>query len=350
MGEDKFLIFTFPIINFASILRNVNLKKKLLFNVLTISIINVAAAQTPPFKSYTQNLKGTDLKFDMVAVPAGEFKMGSPANEKGRKEDEGPQHAVKVDAFWMGKYEVMWDIFEPYVYKNFELTQSKGSIPAEVDAVTRPTKPYLDMTFAMGKEGFPAVGMTQYNAIQFCKWLYTRTGIFYRLPTEAEWEYASRAGTSTAYSFGNDPAYLGDYAWFAGNSKGKTQPSGTKKPNAWGLYDMYGNAIEFTYDQYLPDFYAKFKGKAAANPVAKPELLYPHTVRGGSFQDEPPNLRSASRQASNAKWKRLDPQIPKSNWWFPEAPFIGFRLVRPLFLPSKEEIEAYYNQEPIQDF
>ncbi len=331
-------------------LSTVNLKKTLLLNILIIVINNVASGQTDTFKSYTQDLKGTELKFDMIAIPAGEFKMGSLATEKGRKDDEGPQHAVKVDAFWMGKYEVMWDIFEPYVYKNFELTQSNGSIPAEVDAVARPTKPYLDMTFAMGKEGFPTVGMTQYNAIQFCKWLYTRTGIFYRLPTEAEWEYACRAGTFTAYSFGNDARALDDYAWYAGNSNGKTQPSGTKKPNPWGLYDMYGNVMEFTYDQYLPDFYTKFKVKAAANPVAQPELLYPHAVRGGSFQDEPTSLRSASRQASMAKWKRLDPQIPKSNWWFPEAPFIGFRLVRPLTPPSNEEIEAYYNKEPIQDF
>jgi formylglycine-generating enzyme required for sulfatase activity len=108
--------------------------------------------------------------------------------------------------------------------------------------------------------------------------------------------------------------------------------------------------VEWTYDQYFPDQYNKLKGKPAVNPLVRPTLLYPHVVRGGSFQDEPQNLRSAARRGSEAKWKRLDPQIPKSNWWFPEAPFIGFRLVRPLTPPSKEEIEAYYNQEPIQDF
>ena len=329
---------------------NLFLKKTSIFTAITLTVANLATAQTDAPKSYTQELTGTNLRFEMVAIPAGEFKQGSPAGEIVRKEDEGPQHTVNLDAFWIGKYEVMWDIYEPYVYKNFEITQSNGKVAAEVDAVTRPTKPYLDMTFAMGKEGFPAVGMTHYNAIQFCKWLYVRTGIFYRLPTEAEWEYACRAGTSTPYFFGEDAAKLDEYAWFAANSNGKTQLSGKKKPNPWGLYDVYGNAVEWTYDQYIPGFYKQAKGKPVQNPVAKPTQLYPHTVRGGSFKDEAPALRSAARRGSEPKWKRLDPQIPKSNWWFPEAPFIGFRLVRPVNLPSKEEIDAYYNQEPIQDY
>lgn len=311
---------------------------------------NQVLCQENGHESYTQDVPNTKLEFDMVAIPGGEFSMGSAVGEQGRDEDEGPQHPVKISPFWMGKYEVIWDLVEPFVYKDYEVTQNIGPVNSEVDAVTRPTKPYLDMTFGMGKEGYPAVGMTQYAAIQFCKWLYARTGIFYRLPTEAEWEYASRAGTTTAFSFGDDASKLGEYAWFEANSNEQTQAAGSKKPNAWGLYDMHGNVAEWTVDQYIPGFYENFVGETAHNPVAEPENLYPHSIRGGSYEDEAAALRSANREGSDPAWKRIDPQIPKSNWWFPEAPFIGFRVVRPVEPPPEEEIEAYYNQAPLPDY
>lgn len=302
-------------------------------------------SQQKNFISYTQTIQDLKIGFEMAAIPGGKFKMGSPENEKGRDAGEGPVHLVNVSPFWISSHEIKWDIYEMFVYKDYDESKSMG-----VDAVTRPTKPYLDMTFGMGKEGYPAIGMTQYNALQFCKWLYNRTGIFYRLPTEAEWEYACRAGTETAYSFGNDISKLEEYAWLKSNSQEKTHPPGSKKPNAWGLYDMHGNVAEWTLDQYLPDYYKQFETSIADNPVAIPQKLYPHAVRGGSFQDEPADLRSANRKGSDPSWKRIDPQIPKSNWWFPEAPFIGIRIVRPLIPPSKEEIEAFYNQSPIADF
>lgn len=297
-------------------------------------------------EAYTQQINGTKLSFEMKAIPAGEFLMGS---KKG-KADEQPVHKVKLDAFWMGTYEVTWDIYEPFLYKDYETTQSIGAVPANVDAVTRPTKPYLDMTFGMGKENHPALAMTHYNAIQFCKWLYARTGVFYRLPTEAEWEYASRAGNTTAYFFGDDAAQLGEYGWYKANSDSKTHEVGKKKPNPWGLFDMYGNVAEWTYDQYQADFYASVKGDKANNPVAVPEKLYSNVIRGGSYEDQAKELRSAARLASDPVWKQLDPQIPKSNWWFPEAPFIGMRLVRPVNVPSKADIDAYYNRKPIADY
>ena len=317
--------------------------------LIAVALISYPCAQISAqtsSDSYTQSINGTKLKFDMQAIPAGKFKMGS----KTGKPDEQPVHEVKLDAFWIGKHEVTWDIFEPFLYRDYEKQASTSAIPAEVDAVTRPTKPYLDMTFGMGKEHQPAVAMTQYNAIQFCKWLYVRTGIFYRLPTEAEWEYACKAGTETNYSFGNDAAKLGDYAWYKDNSDNKTHQVGQKKPNAWGLFDMHGNVSEWTYDQYIADFYSQGKDKTAENPVAVPEKLYPNVVRGGSYDEIPNNLTSTVRLASDPSWKQLDPQIPKSNWWFPEAPFVGMRLVRPAKTPSKAEIDAYYNKQPIKDF
>ena len=189
--------------------------------------------------------------------------------------------------------------------------------------------------------------MTQFAALAYCKWLTTKTGHFYRLPTEAEWEYACRAGTNTAYSFGDDATQLGDYAWYAQNSKGRYQKTGTKKPNAWGLYDMYGNVAEWTLDQYLPDYYASFNGKTAVSPWATPQTLYPRTVRGGSWDDAPESLRSAARLGSSRQWKKQDPQIPRSNWWNTDASFVGFRLLRPVKQPSAAEITAYFAAQPM---
>lgn len=320
--------------------------KKLFFALFILSVTSISA-QDKDHKNYIQEIKGTSLSFSMQAIPGGIFDMGS---NHSIYPDEQPVHQVKIDPFWMGTYEVTWDIYEPFLYKDYEQSkQTEGSVPAEVDAVTRPTKPYLDMTFGMGKEGHPALAMTHYNAIQFCKWLYKRTGVFYRLPTEAEWEYACRAGSKDDYFFGNDVAQLDAYAWYGKNSGDHTHKVGEKKPNAYGLFDMLGNVSEWTYDQYIADYY-KTLGKLANNPVAVPTELYPHSVRGGSFKSMAVELRSSARAASDPVWKQLDPQMPKSNWWFPEAPFIGMRLVRPLKTPSHDEIMAYYDKAPIEDF
>lgn len=316
---------------------------KVLFTVPLLLSAFLSFAQE---KSYTQQIEGTKLSFTMQAIPAGEFLMGS---KKG-KADELPVHRVKLDAFWMATFELTWDLYEPFLYKDYETSHSTGPVPANVDAVTRPTKPYLDMTFGMGKENHPALAMTHYNAIQYCKWLYARTGVFYRLPTEAEWEYACRAGSTTEYTFGETTAGLNDYGWFKENSGGKTHAVGQKKPNPWGLFDLYGNVAEWTYDQYASDFYAAQQNGVTLNPVAAPSKLYAHVIRGGSYEDTPLDLRSAARLASDPVWKQLDPQIPKSNWWFPEAPFIGMRLVRPVKTPSKAEITAYYDQPVIADY
>jgi sulfatase modifying factor 1 len=319
-------------------------KIKLMAICCMIFGLNASAQQKS--KSYKQLIEGTKLSFEMQAIPAGDFLMGS----KNGNADEMPIHKVKLDAFWMSKVEVTWDIYEPFLYKDFEKNNSLTPVSTQVDAVTRPTKPYLDMTFGMGKQNYPALAMTQYNAIQFCKWLYVRTGIFYRLPTEAEWEYACRAGTTTEYHFGNDIGMLNEYAWFNENSEKKTHEVGLKKPNAWDLYDMHGNVAEWVYDQYDAGFYASLGTNEIKNPIAKPNKLYPLVVRGGAYENEAKDLRSAARKASDPSWKQIDPQIPKSNWWFPEAPFIGIRLVRPLNTPSKLEIDNYYNKAPIADY
>jgi sulfatase modifying factor 1 len=312
----------------------------LLLVILTSFQLNPARV----FDPYTQKIVGTSVVFDMTPIPAGTFWMGSADPSF---PDQQPLHAVQLDAFWMGTHEVTWEAFELFLDKQYEQTITEGGVPARVDALSRPSLPNLDMTFGMGKEGKPAVGMTQYGALQYCHWLYLKTGIFYRLPTEAEWEYAARAGSKDRFFFGSDPTGLEDYAWFATNSKGSTQVVGTKKPNPWGLHDIYGNVTEWTIDQYAPDFYGK---SADINPINRATKLYPHALRGGNFASTATSLGSSFREQSSPMWKRIDPQIPKSQWWFPEAPFVGMRLVRPLIPPTPEEIYAYYTQAPIVDY
>jgi formylglycine-generating enzyme required for sulfatase activity len=299
-------------------------------------------------KKYTDTIPGQmHVTFDMVPIPSGEFVMGSPESEKGHKPDEAPQHKVKVDPFWMGKCEVTWDEYELFMYPEEGTKSDETYTSKNADAVTRPTKPYVEMSFGMGKTGFPAISMTQHGANKYCEWLSAKTGHFYRLPTEAEWEYACRAGTTTAYSFGNDASQLGDYAWFAGNSQGKYQKVGTKKPNPWGLYDMHGNVAEWTLDQYDPNYYKQFENIVAENPWNKASKPYPHAVRGGAWEEDTfgkaQDLRSAARIASDRSWKQQDPQLPKSIWYLTDAQFLGFRIVRPLKVPSPQEMKNYWN-------
>jgi formylglycine-generating enzyme required for sulfatase activity len=191
----------------------------------------------------------------------------------------------------------------------------------------------------MGIEGFPAVSMTHHAAAKYCEWLSARTGHFYRLPTEAEWEYAARAGTTTAYSFGDDPAPLADYACFGTEKYAKV---GARKPNPWGLHDMHGNVAEWTLDQYEPDAYARLKQGATPGWV-RSTRPYPHVIRGGSWNDGPPLLRSAARRGSSPEWKKDDPGLPKSVWYLTNAPWVGFRLVRPRVIPSAEEMFRCWN-------
>jgi len=328
------------------------MRRTLLTGLLMLACTLAGRAQ-PSLKNYTQAIPGSTLTYDLVAIPGGTFLMGSPAAEKGRRPDEGPQHTQTMEPFWMGRLEVTWDLYDLFAFENMEkemAARHPGFDMARMDAVTRPSPPYVDMSFGMGREGYPAINMTQYAAIKFCAWLYAKTGVFYRLPTEAEWEYACRAGTQTAYSFGNDPRLLDQFAWFSGNSGGSYKKVGLKKPNPWGLHDMHGNVMEWTLDQYSPDYYAQKAKGQAKEPYAPVTQLYPNAVRGGSWDDPAEVLRSAARTPSDPSWKQLDPQTPKSEWWLTSASFVGFRVVRPARQPAEEEIKAYYNPQLIEDY
>jgi formylglycine-generating enzyme required for sulfatase activity len=279
----------------------------------------------------------------MVVSPGGEYVMGSPDSEEGHQPDELPQHKVKLDPFWMGKCEVTWDEFELFMYVDEE-RKFKAEIPTDPamdalsDACARPSKPYVEMSFGMGRNGYPAIAMTQHMANKYCQWLSAKTGHYYRLPTEAEWEYAARAGTKTAYFFGDDKSKLGEYGWFEQNSDFKYQKVGKKKPNPWGLYDIYGNVTEWCLDGYVDNYDAFKDVTVALNPWVRATRPYPHVVRGGSYDDEDLRCRSAARRGSDRTWKMTDPQLPKSVWWLSDAKWVGFRLVRPLKVPSAEDL------------
>lgn len=209
---------------------------------------NIAAGEMQKYEG-VMTMGKAPVKFSMVPIPAGEFLMGSPAAELKRKADEGPQARVKIEAFWMAATETAWDLYQPFMdtpwprWKDGSRREPPPN-PEPVDAVSSPTAPYTDMSFDMGHEGYPAICMTQHAANKFCQWLSAQTGHFYRLPTEAEWEYAARAGTTTAWSCGDDASQLVHYAWYWENSDGALQPLGRKKPNPWGLYDIHGNEVD----------------------------------------------------------------------------------------------------------
>jgi len=318
-------------------------------------VANTTPADEGQMKPYTNTIPGTRVTYAMLPIPAGQFIMGSPETEPGRKPDEGPQHKVRISPFWMGQYAVTWNEYELFMYPDEE-RRTRATVPTDeradqlADAVTHPSKPYVEMSFGMGKDGFPAIAMTHHAANKYCQWLSAKTGHFYRLPTEAEWEYACRAGTTTTYFWGDDASKLPEYAWFEQNSDFKYQKVGKKKPNPWGLYDVYGNVVEWCLDQYDPEFYKQCAANSTVlDPWNKATKPYPHAVRGGSWDDEAVRLRSAARRGSERTWKMTDPQLPKSVWYLSDAQWVGFRIVRPLKAPSAEQMQKYWTSGTERD-
>jgi len=325
---------------------NLDLTAQIRENVVAVSTEQSEAEM----EEYTATVPATGAKYTMVPIPGGTFTMGSPKSEKGRNDDEGPQRNVQVSPFWMGKFEVTWNEYESFMITDVPRRKdgSPEKIPDDADPafiVSKPTTPYTEMSFGMGTDGYPAISMTQHAALKYCQWLSAQTGHFYRLPTEAEWEYACRAGTDTAFSWGDDPAKMDEYAWHWQNSDEKYQQVGKKLPNPWDLHDMHGNVMEWCLDWYDESAYAKNRADTVIDPYMKPvfDKLYPRVARGGSWYDDPEYLRSAARYKSNAAWKTQDPQLPKSIWYHTDAHWLGFRLVRPLKVPPAQTMHEIWN-------
>lgn len=285
-------------------------------------------------KNFTQTTRtdaipGSEVTFKLALIPGGTFQMG------GAEDPAHPQ--VQLDSFWIGVHEVSYDEFIIFYQKEYDTDATAHPEKTySADAVTRPTPQYIDYTYGMGKAGFPAVSMTQQGALRYCKWLYEKTGVFYRLPTEAEWEYACKANGSSGS--------LDEIAWYYKNSFEKYHELGQKQPNAWGLHDMLGNVAEWTLDFYEKN-YLESQGEAVAiNPWIQPVKRHSRTVRGGSYDSNATECNCTFRQKSDPRWQARDPQIPKSKWWNPDSPFVGFRIVSPVKPMSREEVEAFFEK------
>ena len=228
-----------------------------------------------PSKELTVELGG-GVKMDLVLIPAGEFMMG---DDQGRI-NEKPVHKVNITKpFYLGKYEVTQEQWEAVM----------GSNPSRFKGPKNPA----DMVIWDDCQAFIAKLNKE-----------SRPGSAkFGLPTEAQWEYACRAGTTTRYSFGDDPAKLDDYAWWANNAKGTTHPVGQKKPNAWGLYDMAGNVCEWCADRFDGEYYAKSPTDAPAGPGSGASRV----LRGGSWNyDITDVFRSAHRSFNDPDYRRYD--------------------------------------------
>ena len=270
---------------------------------------------------------------ELILMPAGTFTIGT--DDPNAASSPRPARQVTVTRpFYIGKTEVTNGQYRRFMGARPDYDGEADVDPA-YDLYLRHMRGKSVMSDA---DEYPVVYVSWHNAKAFCQW----AGL--ALPGEAQWEYACRAGTRTAYSFGDDTDMIDDYAWHYGNSSEKYQELGQKKPNPWGLYDMHGNVSEWTLDQYQKDAYATMAKEMAdeINPWIRPTALHPRTVRGGSWDDDVEEHRCASRIPSSFKWKERDPQIPKSYWWNTDSPFVGFRLVRPVKQPSKEEQAEFW--------
>jgi formylglycine-generating enzyme required for sulfatase activity len=304
-----------------------------------------AAAQAVG-ETATVPIPGTEQELILAWIPGGVYRVGSPESEEGRDPDEGPEREVRLEGLWMSVHEITVDQFAPYRHRNFDGDESAGPPGSfDADAVTRPSPPYEDPAHGLGTGEHPATGMTRFNALQYARWLSLKTGRLFRLPTEAEWEAACRAGgAGGSVAVGESGAGdLESRAWFEANAAGSHHEVGTKAPNAWGLYDLQGNVAEWVFDGYEADAWAELP---ADSPAAGPRFGHPvrgrGVVRGGAFDDPPLRLRCAERLPEAAAWKERDPQVPKSRWWNTDAPHVGFRLVSPAVEMTVDEIASWY--------
>ena len=304
----------------------------------------IEPAGVTEFKNFTEMIPGTAVSFEMVALPGGTFNMGSPGNEPLRNDDEGPVREVKLSRFWIGKIEVTWDEYMAF----FRATSSQGRTEGQVvtrkntDAISGATPPWGAPDQGWGKGSRPAITMSWHAANVYCQWLSKVTGKKYRLPTEAEWEYACRGEAETPYFFAGDPrkftsegflkkllgpdtATIASYIIYSKNSGAMTvEPSGVKA-NPFDLKNMAGNVAEFCFDFYSEDYYKT--DSLQTNPEG-PVRGQEHVIRGGSFKSDARDVRSAARDYTRTKkWLVTDPQMPKSIWWYSDCIDVGFRVV-----------------------
>ncbi|MFC4994178.1 formylglycine-generating enzyme family protein [Rubritalea tangerina] len=263
---------------------------------------------------------------------------------------------VTLDDFWMASTETTWAAYDDFYASSYKREKDgsvdqfvRPSIKDDYDLIARPTPQYYPVTNHMPKEGHSAVGVTHHAANKFCQWLSYQTGHFYRLPTEAEWEFACRAGSHNSNAWGDNDTDAKQYAWFGEAENTHYHKPALKKPNAFGLYDMHGNVLELTLDGFVQDRRKYFAKANVHNPWVKATQPYPHVTKGGTWKSPLREIKASSRIPSKAEWKKTDPQEPKSVWAFSDAPFLGFRVVRSTTIPTPEEMYHYWNSHTALD-
>ena len=266
----------------------------LFFVVIVLTAVGTACSRAPVEPSGERRLLTNSIGMKLAHIEPGEFLMGSPKTDEDRVADEEPQHRVRItEPFHIGVYEVTQEEYQRVMGANPSFFCKGGRGQGEVQG--------------LDTRRFPVESVSQECALEFCRKLSElpeekAAGRVYRLPTEAEWEYACRAGSTTRYSFGDGSAGLGDYAWFRGNSENKTHPVGQKEPNGWGLHDMHGNVWEWCADRYGVDYY---KQSAPDDPTG-PRSGAAGVLRGGCWYDEAPDCRSAARGSDDPGDRILD--------------------------------------------
>jgi formylglycine-generating enzyme required for sulfatase activity len=285
----------------------------------TFAAIALAPAEEPPAKLKTQkvtfklvredpNVQGLDRTIELVQIPAGTIVLKGP---------DGKDHQHTIKPVWVAKYETRWDEYNVF-WMGLDMTHEQWRARHEVDDPRRggpgewPENPYMPYDIDGGQDhsgkllvaGYPASSIHFRAAVQYCAWLSKLTGHRFRLPTEAEWEYACRAGGPP---LAPDAKALDAVAWFEGNSGGHTHAVGEKRPNAWDLYDMLGNVGEYV----------------VRDPKDDNGLL-----AGGSYYDEAKDVHSGAREQYSPAWHGSDPQDPVSTRWLEYGPHrFGFRVV-----------------------
>jgi formylglycine-generating enzyme required for sulfatase activity/predicted Ser/Thr protein kinase len=243
------------------------------------------------------------IGMQMVQLPAGTFRMGSPEDDSSADESERPTRVIRISSpFWMGAHEVTVDQFRTFVKETGHVTVAEIEGGRIWDSTIG--EMHRDVAFNWRDPGYgvppadehPVVQVAREDAIAFCQWLSRKDNLPYRLPTEAEWEYACRAGTTSRWSMGDDPSRLTEFAWFRANAGRQLHPVGGKHPNPWGLFDLHGNARELCSDWYAPYPVPEAEGTVQIDPTG-PEKGYRWAVRGGAWDsiESESQTRSASR-------------------------------------------------------
>ena len=316
--------------------------------------------------SYTEQIPGTNVRVAMVPVPGGRLAVMPDFSTRRRVNHSDPKsvpnhvvgaskpsHFVTIAPFWIGKYEVTWGEFEPYsglypIFREFDDHNFRTwNQLAGADAVTVPTELYAPDYHFFGKSKLPVAGVTQFSARQYTKWLSRLTERQYRLPAEAEWEYACRGGTTTQFSWGDDFSQVAEYAVAFSAGRHRPEEAGTLRPNPWGLYNMHGNVAEWVLDAYSSEGIPKSSGGELVDLVRWPKAIHPRVARGGWWQTDAHGCRTVARMGSTTTWSESDPGDPVSPWWHCDVPAqgLGFRIVRSLDTLPQNVLDRVWNPD-----